>query len=54
MELSHNPIFDIKRQHIKFYYHSMKERVLEEEIQLKYINTSAQMANTLTKPLKEE
>ena len=51
LKLSQNPVFHARSKHIEIQYHFIRERVLGGEIQLKYIQTSAQPADALTKPL---
>jgi len=51
IKLSQNHVFHARSKHIEIQYHFIRERVLGGEIQLKYIQTSAQPADALTKPL---
>jgi histone deacetylase 1/2 len=51
IKLSHNPVFHAKSKHIEIHYHFIRERVLEGEIELKYIHTDFQPADALTKSL---
>ena len=51
LKLAKNPQFHAKTKHIEGKHHFVRERVLEGEIQLKYVNTDDNPANLLTKPL---
>jgi hypothetical protein len=51
LKLSHNLVFHAWSKHIEIYYHFIRERVLEGEIQLYYIHINEQPADALTKPL---
>ena len=51
VKLARNPVFHARSKHIKIHHHYVRERLLEGEISLKYINTSQQPADLLTKSL---
>ena len=51
LKLAMNPQFHAKTKHIEGKHHFVCERVLEGEIQLKYVNTDDNPTNLLTKPL---
>lgn len=51
VKLAHNPIFHARTKHIEAKHHYIRERVLEGEIQLKYIDTNSNPADMLTKAL---
>ncbi|CAM6128089.1 unnamed protein product [Calypogeia fissa] len=51
LKLPRNPVFHAHTKHIEVHHHFIWESVLEGEICLKYISTSEQPANVLTKAL---
>jgi hypothetical protein len=51
MKLAKNPVFHARTKHIEIHHHFIRERVVEGEIGLQYINTNSQPADILTKPL---
>lgn len=51
MKLAKNPTFHAKTKHIEGKYHFIRERVLEGEISVKYINTLDNPADMFTKQL---
>lgn len=51
LKLARNHVFHARSKHIEIHHHFVKERVLEGEIGLKFINTASQPADILTKPL---
>lgn len=51
IKLAKNPIFHARTKHIEGKHHFIRERVLEGEITLSYINTNENPADLLTKPL---
>jgi hypothetical protein len=51
MKLAKNPVFHARTKHIEIHHHFIRERVVEGEISLQYINTNFQPADILTKPL---
>lgn len=51
IKLAKNPIFHVRTKYIEIHHHFVRERILEGEIGLRYINTHAQKADILTKPL---
>lgn len=42
---------DARTKHVEVHYHSVKEKVLKEEIDLKHVNIEEQIADMLTKGL---
>lgn len=51
IQLAENPTFHARTKHIEVYYHFIREKVLKGEIDLRYINTTDQVAYSLTKSL---
>lgn len=49
--LAKNPQFHVRTKHIDIQYYFVREKVAEGRIQLKYVRTTQQVANGLTKPL---
>lgn len=49
--LAKNPEHHSKTKHIDIQYHYVREKILEGEIILDYVNTKEQLADTLTKAL---
>lgn len=45
------PIFHARNKHVEVHYHFIREKVLQEEIVLKHINTENQVADLFTKGL---
>ena len=54
VKISKNPIFHSKTKHIDIKYHVLREKVVEKEIKLEYINTEEQIANIFTKALLKD
>ena len=52
IKLAKNPVFRARSKHIKIHHLFIRERVLEGEIDLKFISTAFQPAEILTKPLR--
>jgi hypothetical protein len=51
IHLDENPVFHVRTKHIEVHYHFIKEKVLQEEIELKHVNTKDQVADLFTKSL---
>lgn len=51
IRLASNPVFHARTKHIEVHYHFIREKVLEEEIDLIKIDTSNQVADIFTKAL---
>lgn len=51
IKLAKNPVFHAKTKHIEGKHHFVRERVLEGEIQLRYINTNENPADMFTKAM---
>lgn len=54
MSLAKDPKFHPRTKHIDIQHHWIREKVASEEIELKYVETSRQMADGLTKPLPKD
>ena len=50
-ELARNPVFHSKSKHIELDVHYVRDKVLEKELEVRYIPTEEQVADVLTKPL---
>ncbi|KAD4384184.1 hypothetical protein E3N88_24352 [Mikania micrantha] len=51
IKLAENPTFLARTKHIKVQYHCVREKVLQGEIDLKYVSTKDQVADLFTKGL---
>ncbi|KAL0448174.1 UNVERIFIED_CONTAM: Retrovirus-related Pol polyprotein from transposon TNT 1-94 [Sesamum latifolium] len=51
IRLVENPVFHVKTKHVEVHYHFIREKVLQEEIKLKYVGTERQVADLFTKGL---
>lgn len=51
LALASNPVFHAKTKHIEVDYHSVREKVLNRNIFIKFISTHDQVANIFTKGL---
>ncbi|KAJ0434592.1 putative RNA-directed DNA polymerase [Helianthus annuus] len=49
IHLAEKPMFHARSKHIEVHYHFIREKVLEGEIDLKYIDTNEQIADVFTK-----
>ncbi|KAK1413456.1 hypothetical protein QVD17_35229 [Tagetes erecta] len=49
--LANNPTFHARSKHIEVHYHFVREKVLEDKVDLKYVNTHHQVADVFTKSL---
>lgn len=54
IKLSKNPVMHRRTKHIDVRYHYLRELVEKEVIQLEFCGTKQQMADVMTKPIKEE
>ncbi|MCO5592024.1 hypothetical protein L7F22_046018 [Adiantum nelumboides] len=54
IQLARNPVFHAHTKHIEVHYHFIRERVLDDGIDLAYISTEDQAANLFTKALGAE
>ncbi|KAK2997760.1 hypothetical protein RJ639_024907 [Escallonia herrerae] len=51
--LAENPVFHARTKHVEVHYHFIREKVLQEEIELEHVRTKNQVADLLTKSLSE-
>jgi plasmid replication initiation protein len=51
IRLAENPVFHARTKHVEVHYHFIREKVLQEEIELKHVNTKDQVADLFTKSL---
>jgi hypothetical protein len=51
--LAKNPQFHARTKHIDIQYYFVREKVNKRLVQLKYIDTNKQLANSLTKALNK-
>ena len=54
IELAKNPIYHARSKHIDIQYHFVRETSQKGLIQLKWVPTEGQLANSLTKPISNE
>ena len=47
-----NPIFHARTKHVELYYHFVREKTLQGEVNLKYVNTYNQVVDIFTKKFK--
>ncbi|KAK3041270.1 hypothetical protein RJ639_001372 [Escallonia herrerae] len=53
IRLAENPVFRARTKHVEVHYHFIREKVLQEEIELEHVRTENQVADLLTKSLSE-
>ncbi|CAL8099446.1 unnamed protein product [Prunus armeniaca] len=51
VRLAENPVFYARTKHVEIHYHFIREKVLQEEIEMRHINTDDQVADLFTKSL---
>ncbi|KAL5827815.1 hypothetical protein ACOSQ3_019666 [Xanthoceras sorbifolium] len=51
IRLVENPVFHARTKHVEIHDHFLREKVLREEIETKYIKTEEQVADIFTKGL---
>ena len=51
IRLMENPVFHARTKHVEVHYHFIKEKVLQEEIEMRQIKTDDQVADLFTKSL---
>nr|KYP60164.1 Retrovirus-related Pol polyprotein from transposon TNT 1-94 [Cajanus cajan] len=51
IRLVENPVFHARTKHVEVHYHFVREKVLQGDIEMKYINTEGQVADIFTKGL---
>jgi hypothetical protein len=49
IRLAENPVFHARTKHVEIYYHFIREKVLEEKVELRQIKTEDQIADVFTK-----
>ncbi|KAK2980731.1 hypothetical protein RJ640_011711 [Escallonia rubra] len=53
IRLAENPVFHARTKHVEVHYHFIREKVLQEKIELEHVRTENQVADLLTKSLSE-
>ena len=51
IRLAENPVFHARTKHVEVHYHFIREKVLQEEIEMRQINTDEQVTDLFTKGL---
>ncbi|KAE8699425.1 hypothetical protein F3Y22_tig00110578pilonHSYRG00054 [Hibiscus syriacus] len=51
IRLAENPVFHARTKHVEVHYHFVREKVLQEEIEMRQIKTDEQIADLFTKSL---
>ena len=51
IRLAENPVFHSRTKHVEVHYHFIREKVLQEEIEMRQVNTEDQAADLFTKGL---
>ncbi|XP_062098605.1 secreted RxLR effector protein 161-like [Humulus lupulus] len=51
IRLAENPVFHARTKHVEVHYHFLREKVLQEEIEMQQINTDDQVPDIFTKGL---
>jgi hypothetical protein len=51
IRLAENPVFHARTKHVEVHYHFVREKVLQEEIEMRQIRTEDQIADLFTKGL---
>ena len=54
VSMSNNPILHSKTKHISIKYHVLREKIVEKEIKLEYINTKKKIVEIFTKALPKD
>ena len=54
VSMSKTPVLHSKTQHISIKYHGLREKVVEKEIRLEYVNIKEKIENIFTKPLPKD
>ncbi|KAH7570369.1 hypothetical protein JRO89_XS05G0093900 [Xanthoceras sorbifolium] len=50
-KLAENPVFHARTKHVEVHYHFVREKVLQEEIEMRQVKTDEQVADLFTKSL---
>ena len=51
IRLAENPVFHARTKHVEVHYHFVREKVLQEEIEMRQVKTEDQVADLFTKSL---
>lgn len=51
IRLAENPVFHARTKHVEVHYHFVREKVLQEEIEMRQVKTDEQIADLFTKSL---
>ncbi|KAL5769820.1 hypothetical protein ACOSP7_013974 [Xanthoceras sorbifolium] len=51
IRLAENPVFHARTKHVEVHYHFVREKVLQEEIEMRQVKTDEQVADLFTKSL---
>ena len=54
VSMSKNHVLHYKTKHISIKYHVLREKVVEKEIRLEYVNTKKQIVDIFTKALPKD
>ena len=54
VNMSKNPMFHLRTKKISIKYHMLREKVVEKEIRLEYVNIKEKIVDIFTKPLPKE
>ena len=49
--LAENPVFYAQTKHVEVYYHFLREKVLQKELEMRQVRTKDQVADLFTKEL---
>ena len=51
IRLADNPVFHARTKHVEIHYHFVKEKVLHDEVKVRYVKIEDQVADVFTKGL---
>ena len=51
IRLAENPVFHARTKHVEVHHHFIREKVLQEEIELEHVKTENQVADLFSKSL---
>ena len=51
IRLAENPVFHARTKHVEVHYHFIREKVLQEDIEMRQVKTNDQVADLFTKSL---